>query len=149
MEIATAAPPETHRRGLENLYHTANCNRYFRPRLGVGDGTAHVALDVRDDLLHAAHAVHGSVYFKLLDDAAFFAANSKVLDVFVMTASFQLDLLRPVTAGTMDARGKVVDTGRSRIIAEATLHNEGRLVGRGTGTFMPSRIALGPDVGYR
>jgi acyl-coenzyme A thioesterase PaaI-like protein len=35
---------------------------------------------------HSIHAVHGSVYFKALDDAAFFAVNSLVEDVFVLTA---------------------------------------------------------------
>jgi hypothetical protein len=33
---------------------------------------------VRPDFFHAAHAVHGSVYFKALDDAAFFAVASLV-----------------------------------------------------------------------
>jgi acyl-coenzyme A thioesterase PaaI-like protein len=42
----------------------------------------------------------GSVYFKMLDDAAFFAVNSIVEDVFVYTVSLNVQLLRPVASGT-------------------------------------------------
>jgi len=48
-----------------------------------------------------AHAMHGSVYFKCLDDAAFFAANSIVQEVFVLTVTFNVVLLRPVAAGAL------------------------------------------------
>ncbi len=46
-----------------------------------------------------------SVYFKALDDAAFFAANSVVEDVFVLTTNFNIQLLRTVTEGTLIATG--------------------------------------------
>ncbi|MBK5230881.1 MAG: PaaI family thioesterase, partial [Thermoleophilia bacterium] len=67
-----------------------------------------VAVKVREDMLHAAHALHGSVYFKVLDDAAFFAANSLIPGHFVLTAGFSLHLLRPVTGGTITATGRIV-----------------------------------------
>ena len=47
-------------------------------------------------------------YRKLLDDATFFAASSLVDDVFVLTASFNIYFLRPISAGTMTARGTIV-----------------------------------------
>jgi acyl-coenzyme A thioesterase PaaI-like protein len=37
----------------------------------VDEGYAEVVIPVRQDLLHAAGAAHGAVYFKALDDAAF------------------------------------------------------------------------------
>lgn len=40
-----------------------------------GDGEAEVSIEVGRELFHASGAVHGSVYFKLLDDAAFFAVH--------------------------------------------------------------------------
>lgn len=138
-----------HYRKLEHMYHGANCNRYYQPRLTVGEGEAEVAIPVREELFHAAHAVHGSVYFKALDDAAFFAANSLVEDHFVVTASFHIDLLRPVTQGELRAKGRVVHAGRSRLLADAVLlDSEGREIARGGGTFVVSKIRLGPEVGY-
>jgi acyl-coenzyme A thioesterase PaaI-like protein len=46
------------------------------------------------------------LYFKLLDDAAFFAVNSVVRDVFVLTVSFNIYLTRPVSAGELKASGR-------------------------------------------
>jgi acyl-coenzyme A thioesterase PaaI-like protein len=70
-------------------------------------------IPVRPEFFHAAHAVHGSVYFKALDDAAFFAVNSLVTDVFVLTASYNLYLTRPVTEGALRAVGRVVHRSAS------------------------------------
>ena len=72
-----------HFQKLERMYLGAPINRYFAPRIEISEGQAIVTLPVRDDFHHAAFAVHGAVYFKVLDDAAFFAVNSVVDDVFV------------------------------------------------------------------
>ena len=60
---------DAHYRRLEHMYRAAPANEYFRPEIRIDDGTAEVRLTVRPDFFHAANAVHGSVYFKLLDDA--------------------------------------------------------------------------------
>ena len=52
---------------------------------GMAQDMAHGAAEAAG---HAAGAVHGSYYFKVLDDACYFAANSLVSDVFVLTVSF-------------------------------------------------------------
>jgi uncharacterized protein (TIGR00369 family) len=138
-----------HFRKLERLYATAPINAFFAPRLTVGEGRAKVSMAVRPDFFHAAHAVHGSVYFKALDDAAFFAVNSLVTDVFVLTVTYNVYLTRPVTAGTMTATGRVVSRSRNLFVAEAEIVDDrGRSVGRGSGSFMRSAIPLSPDVGY-
>jgi uncharacterized protein (TIGR00369 family) len=140
---------EEHFRKLERMYHAAPINQYFRPTLRVAVASATLLLPVRPEFFHAAHAVHGSVYFKALDDAAFFAANSLVHDVFVLTASYNLYLTRPVSEGTLRAEGRVVHRSRSLFLAEAELFDSRhRPVGRGSGSFMRSTIALTPDVGY-
>ena len=138
-----------HFRKLERLYHGAPINQFFRPTLAVSHGAAELVLPVRPEFFHAAHAVHGSIYFKALDDAAFFAVNSLVTDVFVLTASYNLYLTRPVTEGVLRALGRVVHRSRQLFLAEAELLDaEGRQVGRGSGSFMRSAIPLTPAVGY-
>lgn len=140
---------QEHYRKLENLYHhAAPINRYYAPRLHVGEGVATLEVDVRQDFWHAANAVHGSVYFKLLDDAAFFAANSVVVDVFLLTSGFHINLLRPVREGVLEAKGVLKHRTKNLLIADSELFNEGKLVGRGTGNFMRSTIKLTPEVGY-
>jgi uncharacterized protein (TIGR00369 family) len=140
---------EEHYRKLERMYAAAPVNEYFRPVMHVGHGTAEVTIPVRRDFHHAAGAVHGVVYFKLLDDAAFFAANSLVEDVFVLTVSLNSYLTRPIVEGEMKAVGRVVHQSGRLIIADAeVLDGEGRQLARGTGTFMRSNIALSAETGY-
>ena len=141
---------DEHHRRLERMYLSAPANEYFKPEIRIDDGRAEVRLVVRPDFFHAASAVHGSVYFKLLDDATFFAASSLVDDVFVLTASFNIYFLRPVSSGTMTARGTVVSRTNRLIIGEGVLvDSDDREIARGSGTFMPSKVALGEQLGYR
>jgi uncharacterized protein (TIGR00369 family) len=141
---------DEHYRRLERMYLAAPANEYFRPEIQIAEGTAEVRLTVRPDFFHAASAVHGSVYFKLLDDATFFAASSLVDDVFVLTASFTIYFLRPISAGVMTARGTIVSRSTRLLIGEGVLvDGDGKEIARGSGTFMPSRVALDERVGYR
>ena len=140
---------DAHHRRLERMYHGAPVNAYFRPRMTVGEGEATVRIDVRPDFFHAAGAVHGSVYFKLLDDATFFAAASRVEDVFVLSASFTITFTRPVRDGEMIATGRVTGAEGRRLMAEGTIVDaEGREVGRGSGVFVRSAMVLRAEMGY-
>jgi uncharacterized protein (TIGR00369 family) len=140
---------EEHYRRLERMYLSAPINAYYEPTIHISTGRAQVVIPVRRQLFHAADAVHGAVYFKLLDDAAFFAANSLVDDVFVLTVSFTVYFTRPVSQGEMKATGRVVHRSRRLVIAEAELvDSAGREIGRGSGTFMRSNVELSAVPGY-
>ncbi len=139
-----------HFRKLENMYHAAPINRFYRPRLTIEHGRTELRFAATPELHHAAAAVHGSAYFKALDDAAFFAVASLVGDVFVLTASFHLHLLRPIATGMMIARGSVTHETRSSFVADAVLTNEdGDQLARGSGAFVRSKVPLTPEMGYR
>lgn len=138
-----------HFRKLERMYLSAPINEYYKPVLSISEGQSQLVIPVRPCFFHAAGAVHGSVYFKALDDSAFFAVNSLVEDVFVLTVSFNVYLTRPVSEGVLEATGRVVSRSRRLFVAESVLvGSDGREIGRGSGSFMPSTIALTPDVGY-
>ena len=139
-----------HFRKLERMYAAAPTNEYYQPRLSVSQGRAEVRIQVRSDFHHALGAMHGSVYFKALDDATFFAANSVVTDVFVLTARFEITFLKPVVSGEICAVGNVVGDDGHRIEAAGELFNEaGELVGRGSGSFARSRMRLDTVEAYR
>jgi uncharacterized protein (TIGR00369 family) len=143
---------DPHFTALERMYRSAPINAIYRPRIEVSEAAATIEIDVTEALHHAAGAVHGSVYFKMLDDAAFFAANSVEREEFVLTSSFHVHLLRPVASGTIRAVGRLVHAGRARFVAEAIAYDSaGREIGRGTGTFLrsgsPLRSVTGYDVG--
>ena len=140
---------EQHYRNLERMYLGAPTNEFFRPTIEISEGRAEVSIEARPDLMHAAGAVHGVVYFKLLDDACFFAANSLVDDVFVLTSSFNIYLTRPVAAGAMRATGRVVHRSGRMFLAEGEARDEeDRIIARGSGNFVRSNIKLDENVGY-
>jgi len=151
--LAGAAAPtgaERHWRALEGLYASAPINQLFRSALTVtGEGRARIVFPVGPDVFHAAGAAHGTIYFKMLDDAAFYAANTLVTDRFLLTTGFNLHLSKPIRGGTIIAEGHWVSGRRRVLVAESRLiDEEGDEVGRGTGTFMRSRIALSSLPGY-
>jgi uncharacterized protein (TIGR00369 family) len=133
-----------HFRALEALYAAAPINDLFVSRLEIVEaGRTRIEFELSPRLYHAAGAAHGTVYFKMLDDAAFYAANSLVEDMFVLTTAFNIFLTRPVREGRLIAEGRWLSGRRRVLIAESRLFDpEGEEVGRGTGTFMRSRIEL-------
>ena len=86
-----------HFQKLERMYLSAPVNNdlYNGITISISNERAELTLPVESKFFHAANAIHGSVYFKMLDDAAFFAVNSIVQDVFVYTVSFNVSYCGP------------------------------------------------------
>jgi uncharacterized protein (TIGR00369 family) len=142
---------DAHHRALESLYDSAPINRLFDSRLEiVGPGEARIRFELDERYYHAAGAVHGTAYFKMLDDAAFYAANTLVTDRFLLTTAFNLLFTRPLREGPVVAEGRWVSGRRRVFVAEARLiDSSGEEAARGTGTFMRSQIPLAGLPGYR
>ena len=139
-----------HFRALERLYRSAPINSAFASQLEIErEGHSRITFDVTPDVHHAAGAAHGTIYFKMLDDAAFYAANSLVTDRFLLTTAFNAHFTKPVRGGKVVATGVWISGRRRVLVAESRLvDEEGDEIGRGTGTFMRSRIALSGLDGY-
>lgn len=138
-----------HYRCLESMYQAAPINKIYPPNMTVSEAEAVIEIELTKDYFHSAGAVHGSVYFKLLDDSAFFAANSLEQEVFVLTSSFTTYITRPVSSGKMRAVGKVVNKNRSQWIAESVIYDsEEREIARGNGIFVRSKMPLKEADGY-
>ena len=142
---------DAHYRALESLYAAAPINRLFDSVLEIPEsGVARIRFNIDERYFHAAGAAHGTSYFKMLDDAAFYAANSLVTDRFLLTTAFNLILTKPLGPGPVVAEGRWVSGQRRVFVAEARLIDaQGEEAARGTGTFMRSRIALAGLPGYR
>lgn len=158
---STATPPEAgaagandgarwHWRALEGLYAAAPVNRLFRSELHIEEeGRSRIEFEIEESCYHAAGAAHGTIYFKMLDDAAFYAANTLVTDRFLLTTQFNLQFLRPIREGKVIAEGRWISGKRRVFVAESRLvDEEGEEIGRGTGTFMRSHIPLAGLPGY-
>ncbi len=137
---------------LRNMYLKANVNTklFDSTECQIEREKAIISLTISDKYFHALGAIHGSVYFKLLDDAAFFAVNSIVEDVFVLTTSFNINLIRPANSGKITAHGKLKFKSLNTFVAESVLYNDaGKEIGFGTGNFTRSKIELSPSIGYQ
>jgi uncharacterized protein (TIGR00369 family) len=153
-EFATPDPAtgeEAHFRSIEALYRSAPINRQYRSDLKIiGPGRSVIDFTVDESSFHAAGAAHGTIYFKMLDDAAFYAANSLISDRFLLTTAFNLHFTKPMRGGEAKAEGRWISGRRRVLIAEARIVDaEGEECARGTGTFLRSHIALSGLTGYR
>jgi uncharacterized protein (TIGR00369 family) len=140
---------EKHFTDLQNMYLAAPINTVYKPEIKVSEGESQIEIKINESYFHAAGAVHGSVYFKMLDDSAFFAANSLEYNVFVLTTSFTTYITRPVSEGIIKAIGKVVNKNNSQFIVESIAYNEdGKEIARGNGVFVRGKFPLKKALGY-
>lgn len=148
--IGAESGEAAHFHALERLYASAPINILFPSVLRVEEaGVCTITFESTETYFHAAGAAHGTLYFKMLDDAAFYAANSLVNDRFLLTTAFNLLLTRPVGTGPVRAEGRWLSGRRRVYVAESRLlDGDGEEVARGTGTFMRSRFPLAGLPGY-
>jgi uncharacterized protein (TIGR00369 family) len=141
---------DDHYRKLENMMHSAPIVKITGARINISAGQSEITLPVRQDFFHAAGALHGSMYFLALDNAAWFAVNSLVPDVFVLTVSFNIYLICPVDKGIVHAQGHVTSSTKTQFFAESILYDEeNKEIARGSGAFVRSKIKLSPEIGYQ
>jgi uncharacterized protein (TIGR00369 family) len=140
-----------HFRALESLYRSAPINALFGSVIEIAEpGLARIRFEVEESTFHAAGAAHGTLYFKMMDDAAFYACNSLVSDRFLLTTAFNLVFTRPLKGGPVVAEGRWISGRRRVFVGEARLLlPDGEEAARGTGTFMRSHIPLSSLPGYK
>jgi uncharacterized protein (TIGR00369 family) len=94
--------------------------------LKSGDVT--VCLDVREELKQNQSVVHGGAIASLIDTASAFVILTTIeTDERVTTTDLTIHYLRPITAGRMLARARIVRGGRRRFVVSVELENEGAL----------------------
>lgn len=140
-----------HYRKLEHMYLHAPLHQFYNTlTIQVTHSRAVISLNSDLKYFHAGGSMHGSVIFKLLDDAAFFAAQSLVDDYFLLTASFNIHFMRPVTEGLLTATGSMKFKTDLHVVAEASLINtNGKEVAFGTGQFVKSKWLLKDVEAYK
>ena len=117
---AKAAGEAAHFRALESLYRSQAINAFFESAIEIGEpGLARIRFEVQPSSFHAAGAAHGTLYFKMMDDAAFYACNSLVSDRFLLTTAFNMVFTQPLRAGPVIAEGRWVSGKRRVFVGEA------------------------------
>lgn len=138
-----------HFRSLVSMYDAAPINKLFLPSLVLSEGVAEITLAVKECFLQSAGSLHGSVFFKILDEAASFAAYSIEPEFFMVTSSFVTYITRPVSKGILRGVGKVVNKTGSQCLAEAVVYDGDNVeVARGNGIFVRSKLPFVKAMGY-
>ncbi len=135
----------SHFKKLEKIYLNANLNNliYSNTEIIISKNYSEIKMPIKEDYFHALNAIHGSVYFKMLDDAAFFAAQSVVEDYMLLTANFNISFKMPVTDGWIKSKGKLLSVSKQEINAEAKMYNsKNEIVAFGNGIFKKSKISI-------
>ena len=65
-----------HLKNLINIYNIAPINKFYKPKMNLSLGKSKIEIEVKNNFFHTGGSVHGSVYFKMLDDAAYFASQT-------------------------------------------------------------------------
>lgn len=139
---------EDHFKKLELMYLKAEINKFYNPEIYVSEGISEITIKVQNKFFHSGNFVHGSVLFKMLDDGAYFAANSLEYKYFLVTTSFTTYITRPVSSGFLKVYGKVVNKNKSQFISEAVLYDsKENEIARGNGIFVRSKLLIDQAVG--
>jgi len=103
-----------------------------------GVNTSH--LDVRPELRNANGVVHGGVTFSLVDQSMGAAIESLMgPGEGNTTIELKINYLEPIRDGRVDCESRVLRRGRRVIVVESDVHNQGRLVAKGLGTYASIR----------
>ena len=133
-----------HFQRLKRMYETAPLHDFYKGiEIFIQDKQSEIQLSTDSRYHHAGNAVHGSVYFKLLDDCCYFACQSVVRDQFLVTTNFNINLLRPIFDEKLIAKGKLDFASANLFTASGELYNEkGKLCATGQGQFVRSKVSL-------
>ncbi|HYH87228.1 MAG TPA: PaaI family thioesterase [Pyrinomonadaceae bacterium] len=101
-------------------------------------GAATFALEAREELTRMGGILHGGAIVSLLDTAAAFAAHT-LLEPGAQTVTVDLTVhfLRPVSAGRIEARARVLRAGRRILVINAEVTDPtGVLIATATTTYV-------------
>jgi uncharacterized protein (TIGR00369 family) len=127
---------------IRRLIETVNSSpfpRHLPMRLAsIELDRAVVACDTATCHLQPFGIVHGGVLATLIDTATFWSVFMRLpQDAGLVNIDLKLNYLRPVSKGTITARGKCIRSGRSISYAEARVTDAaGQLLAHGTSTLM-------------
>ena len=140
---------QEHFKNIINGYSNAPINQIFKPKMILSLGQCEIEMKISKNFHHSANSLHGSIYFKMLDDAAWGASNTYIDDVFLFTYNFNIYLTKPVSSGIIISKGKVIDKKDGKIKAKSILYDSKKNeIARGDGLFMKSKYLLKDAIGF-
>ncbi len=104
----------------------------------IGHGMAVLRLPYRAAMLRPGGVIAGPMMMALADACMFAVALSVIGEVkLAVTTSFNINFLHRASPGDLLAEGRILKQGKRLVVAEVTVHSEGkeRPVAHATGTY--------------
>ena len=137
--MSTSKLTESQRKRIEDALSTVPFAKLLGIKLdAVEPGDATLSLQIRDDFKQNAGVVHGGVIASLIDSATAFAIVPLLkADERTTTVDLTISYLRPLVAGGMVARAKVLRAGQRLIVVSADLVDDaGNLAATALSTYI-------------
>jgi len=144
--MSTSELTGTQRKRIEDALSTVPFAKLLGIKLvTIEPGDATLSLQIRDDFRQNAGVVHGGVIASLIDSATAFA----ILPLLnpgerTTTVDLTISYLRPLVAGVIVARARVLRAGRRIIATSAALFDgDGKLAATALSTYI--RLPKNPE----
>lgn len=126
------------------MFLKAPVNQLFKnTSIEIAANKCLITWNVDGHFFHAGKSLHGAAYFKMLDDAAYFAAASLNDVQFILTKTFKVKFIRSVTSGLITAEGISKMNARGNITATSLLRSQDNsILAKGEGEFVNSKLLL-------
>ena len=113
------------------MHHNLNMN------VELGKNSATITMTIHDSVINLVGILHGAIYFKLIDDACFFAALSAQESSFVATSNMTIHYLKPASKGVLIAHAKMITKQGRKYLCECEIKDEeGTIYTYGSGSFI-------------
>jgi len=137
--MSTSQLTETQRKRIEDALSTVPFAKLLGIKLdAIEAGEATLSLHIREEFKQNAGVVHGGVIASLIDSATAFAILPLLNpDERTTTVDLTISYLRPLVAGVVVARAKVLRAGRRMIATSAELFDaDGKLAATALSTYI-------------
>lgn len=137
--MSTSQLTETQRKRIEDAISTVPFAKLLGIKLdAIEAGEATLSLRIREEFKQNAGVVHGGVIASLIDSATAFAILPLLNpDERTTTVDLTISYLRPLVAGVVVARAKVLRAGRRMIATSAELFDDdGKLAATALSTYI-------------
>jgi uncharacterized protein (TIGR00369 family) len=137
--MSTSQLTETQRKRIEDALSTVPFAKLLGIKLdAIEAGEATLSLRIREEFKQNAGVVHGGVIASLIDSATAFAILPLLNpDERTTTVDLTISYLRPLVAGVVVARAKVLRAGRRMIATSAELFDDdGKLAATALSTYI-------------
>lgn len=132
-----------HYKKLENLFLKSSINEILDAKIKITEGATEIHLTKKEFMHNEIEPIHSAYIFMVLESSAFFAANSLIEDVSIVSKSFEILYVRNLESKIYTAKAKFLEKSMGNYIISSELYDEkGNLITKAKGVYRRSKKSL-------